>query len=157
MPERSAFRWPALLLVAALVGALLAGPGVAQEGFRLTGLGGGELSRSDLESGTVVVVVWASWSPRCREIPEQVAGLVRAWGDRARIVTVNFQEERGAVGEFLRGREMAAPVYLDSDGRFGRAYEVTNLPALLVVRDGRTLYNGRWPGDVDALLAEHLK
>jgi thioredoxin-like negative regulator of GroEL len=156
MPDRMPMRSTALL-VAALLFAALSAPVAGQDSFRLPGLAGGELSRADLEQGAVVVVVWAAWSPRCREIPEQVATLARDWGGRARVVTVNFQEERGEVEAFLRGRSMAAPVFLDADGQFGRAYGVTNLPALLILRDGRPLYNGRWPSDVDALLAEHLR
>ena len=157
MAERPLSRWLVLLLLVLLMAVSAAEPGKAAEGFRLIGLGGGELSRAELESGTVVVVVWASWSPRGREIPAQVGELVREWGERARILTVNYSEERSVVEEFLRGREMPAPVYLDSDGQFGRAYGVTSLPAPLVLRDGKTLYSGRWPGDPDALLSEILK
>lgn len=157
MPDRMSMRPTAWLVVSVLLLALAAAPVVGQDSFRLPGLAGGELTRGDLEQGTAVVVVWASWSPRCREIPEQVTALAGDWGGRATVVTVNFQEERGEVEAFLRGRSMAAPVFLDADGQFGRAYGVTNLPALLILRDGRPLYNGRWPSDVDALLAEHLK
>lgn len=157
MSDRMPMRSTALLVGAGLLLALAALPAAGQDSFRLPGLAGGELTRDDLEQGTSVVVVWASWSPRCREIPEQVAALARDWGGRARVLTVNFQEERGAVETFLRGRSMAAPVFLDADGQFGRSYGVTNLPALLVLREGQSLYNGRWPSDVDALLADVLK
>ena len=125
--------------------------------LRLPGLRGGDLTARDLAEGAHVLVVWASWSPRCRDIVERLQGLDERWGRRAHVASIDFQEERGAVEEFLRGKSLAVPVYLDRDGAFSKSLEVTTLPGLVVVRDGKVRFQGRLPADVDSLLEEHLR
>src|SRR6185295_17372165 len=92
----------ALMLATVLVLAAGAVASSAQEGTRLVGVRGEELTQSDLERGSTVLVVWASWSPRCRDIVERVNPLAERWGGKARVATVNFQEDRSAVDTFLR-------------------------------------------------------
>lgn len=157
-PERLARR-PGRTVARVLVAAMLltAGSLVAEEDFRLQGLTGGDLTAGDLARGNAVVVVWASWSPRCRGIVEQVNGLVDRWGGRARIVTVNFQEERPAIEQFLGGGGLRAPVFLDPDGEFAKSHSVTTLPGLLVYKDGGVAFRGRLAGDVDDILRDALR
>ena len=152
------FRKRARLWIAALALMVVAGVTAgAQENTRLQGLGGEQLSQSDLDRGTTVLVVWASWSPRCRDIVERVNPLAERWGGKARVGTVNFQEDRGAVESFLRGKSLQAPVYLDGDGAFSKRNAVTTLPGLLVYVDGRVAYSGRLPEDPDRVLAQTLR
>ena len=73
------------------------------------------------------------------------------------MLTIDFQEDAAKVEEFLRGRSLAAPVYLDGDGAASKALAVTSLPGLVVVRDGEIRYQGRLPDDVDALLGDLLR
>jgi thiol-disulfide isomerase/thioredoxin len=115
------------------------------------------LTESDLARGTTIIVVWASWSPRCRDIVERVNPLAERWGGKARVVTVNFQEDRGAVETFLRGKSLRAPVYLDGDGAFSKRHAVTTLPGLLVFVNGRVAYGGRLPEDPDRVLASAVQ
>lgn len=151
-------------LVAALVVlALVAGgrPATAASevppNLRLPGLRGGDLTARDLAGGSHVLVVWASWSPRCRDMVERLQAIDERWGKRARVASVDFQEEPAAVEAFLRGKSLRIPVYLDADGAFSKSLEVTTLPGLLVVRDGKVRYQGRLPADVDSLLDELLR
>jgi thiol-disulfide isomerase/thioredoxin len=145
-----------LLLVSLLFTATApAAPGAVQ-GLRLHGLQGEQLAESDLAQGTSIVVVWASWSPRSRDIVERVNPIAQRWGGRARVVTVNFQEETPAVRGFLTGKSLAVPVFLDSDGAFAKKYAVATLPGLLVVRDGQVVYRGKLPDDPDRTLTELL-
>ena len=127
------------------------------DGVRLPGLGGGELTSADLERGATVVVVWASWSPRCRDIVERVNALQASVGGSAKVVTVDFQEEPAAVEEFLRGKGLRAPVYLDRQGDFSKSMEVTALPGLVVFREGAVQFRGRLPADPAATVAEALR
>jgi cytochrome c biogenesis protein CcmG, thiol:disulfide interchange protein DsbE len=152
MTRRSLTLLPAL---AALVCLLAAGPAGAQE-VRLQGLQGERLADADLTKGTTIVIFWASWSPHSRDIVARVNPLAQRWGGKARVVTVSFQEERGAVESFLAGKGLAVPVFLDGDGGFARKYSISTLPGLLIVRDGQTLYRGRLPDDPDRLIAENL-
>jgi thiol-disulfide isomerase/thioredoxin len=129
----------------------------AAQGVRLPGLGGGELTDGDLARGNHVLVVWASWSPRCRDIVERVNGIHSHWGDRARVATIDFQEDPAEVERFLRGKGLAVPVYLDRDGDFSKSMAITWLPGLLVYRDGRVAYQGRLPSDPASVLDEALR
>ncbi len=154
---RTRFRFGIGVLAVVLVAAsALAAPAQAQD-FRLAGLTGGQLTAGDLAQGTTVLVVWASWSPKCRDIVNQVNAIQRKWGGRARVATVDFQEDRGDVEAFLQGKNLSVPVYLDTDGSFSKSKAVTTLPGLLVIRDGRTAYRGRLPDDPDAVLSSAIQ
>lgn len=139
----------------ALAAALLLGPAAAFAAagdVRLPGLSGGQLTSADLARGAVVIVVWAGWSPRCRDIVPRVNQLQADFGGRARIVTVNFQEEPAAIEQFLAGKKLTVPVYLDRDGEFSKAHSVTALPGLIVFRDGQVRHAGKLPADPGELL-----
>ena len=145
---------------ALLSAALLAAPLAAAElppGLRLPGLRGGELSTRDLQRGSHVLVVWAAWSPRCRDIVDRIQAIEGKFGQRARVASIDFQEEPAAVEEFLRGKSLRSPVYLDRDGEFSKSLEVTTLPGLVVVRDGEVRYQGKLPADLDRVLDELLR
>lgn len=138
--------------------ALLSGTAApaAAQGNSLQGLGGDRLSEADLAHGTTIVIVWASWSPHSRDIVARVNPLVQKWGGKARVVTVNFQEDRQTVDGFLVGKGLSAAVFLDTDGVFSKKYAVATLPGLLIVKDGRVAYRGKLPEDPDAVIAEAL-
>jgi thiol-disulfide isomerase/thioredoxin len=149
-------RWPVWLVLTIL--ALATAPaGFAAEEFRLPGLQGGQLTTADVARGNTALVVWASWSPRCRTVASDINGLASRWGGKVRIVAVNFQEERPAIESFLAGHELSVPVYLDSDGGFSKAHAVSTLPGLLIFRDGAVVYHGRFGSDADDVLREALQ
>ncbi len=127
------------------------------QGWRLTGLDGERLSDSDVAQGATVVVVWASWSPKSRDIVEKVNQIAERWSGKARVVTVTFQEEQAAVAGFLAGKGLRAPVFLDGDGAFSRRFSIATLPGLLVLKDGQVAYRGKLPEDPDAVIAELMR
>ena len=143
------------LAALAVAAVLLAAPALAQ-GVRLTSLGGEQLADGDLGQGTTIIVVWASWSPKSRDIVARVNPLAQRWGSRARVLTVNFQEDRGAIEGFLAGKNLAAPVFVDADGAFSKKYAVANLPGLLILKDGNVAFRGKLPDDPDKVIAEIL-
>lgn len=154
--RRIGLRWPAGVALALL--ALATPPsGFAAEEFRLPGLQGGQLTTADVARGSTALVVWASWSPRCRTVVGDINGLAARWDGKVRIVAVNFQEERPAIESFLAGHELSVPVYLDSDGGFSKTHAVSTLPGLLVFRDGAVVFHGRFGSDADDVLREALQ
>ena len=146
----------ALTLLAGFAGLLAPLAPVAAQGAVLQGLGGERLSEADLAQGTTIFIVWASWSPRSRDVVPRINQVAQRWGSKARVVTVNFQEDRGAVESFLAGKGMGATVFLDADGAFSKKYAVATLPGLLVLKDGRVAYRGKLPDDPDRVIAEIL-
>lgn len=145
----------AILACAALL--LPAVPPADAQDLRLNCLGGPALSEADLARGASIVIVWASWSPRSRDIVARVNPLAGRWGGQARVVTVNFQEDRGTVESFLAGKGLSAPVCLDLDGSFSKKFGVATLPGLLVVKDGQVAYRGKLPDDPDGVIAGLLR
>lgn len=151
--------WLSRLVVAVLL--VVVGTGLpsawAQQGsFRLQGLKGGELRQADLNQGVVIMVVFASWSPRSRNIVPQVNAIVDRWGGQARVVMVSFQEDAATVEGFLSGKKPKATVYLDQDGDFSKSYAVTHLPSLLILKDGTTGFSGKLPRDPDSIISQTI-
>jgi thiol-disulfide isomerase/thioredoxin len=146
----------AALLVWAAAVSVHVQPLQAQKKVRQEGVQGERLGDSDLSQGTTIVVFWTSWSPHSRDIVARVNPLAQRWGGRARVVTVNFQEDRQTVEGFLSGKGLGSPVFLDTDGAFSRKYSVATLPGLLIIRDGQVVYKGRLPDDADRVIADFL-
>ncbi len=145
----------ALTLVALTL--LLVLPAAAQRGAdRLPGLDGGALTQAQLSQGDSIVVFWAGWSPKCRNIAAQLNRLHGQWNGKADVISVNFQEDEADIREFLSGKDLRTPVYLDSRGGFSRKYAVTDLPGLVIFKDGEVAYQGRMPRDVDNLIQRVL-
>ena len=143
----------ALLLLAGLA---LPAPAAAQD-FALQGLRGGRLVEADLVRGTTIFVVWASWSPRSRDIIGRINPIAQRWGGQARVVAVSFQENRQTVDGFLAGKNLAADIFLDEDGSFSKKYSVATLPGLLIVQNGEIKYQGKLPDDPDRVISEFLR
>lgn len=146
-------------LVAALVAVplLVAGCGrIYAEDLRLPGISGGQLSEADLQGGPVVVIVWASWPPRCRDIVERANDIDSRWSGQARVVTVNYQESRADVQAFLAGKGMRPPVYLDTEGEFSKKYSRPNLPVLVVFKGGEAVLKTALPDDPHSAIAKAL-
>lgn len=138
-----------LLSLAAIVALAIGGlsPALAQNGWRLPGLDGGALSEADVASGATILVVWAGWSPRCKDIVDRANDIASRWGGRARVATVDFQETPEEVRSFLAGKNLRPPVYLDRDGAFAKRHRVSTLPGLVIYRDGEVAYAGKLPDD----------
>jgi thiol-disulfide isomerase/thioredoxin len=152
MLETSTHR--ALVAIALLL--LTLGPLAAETGNGLPGLEGGRLTEESLAEGDTIVVVWASWSPRGRNLGARVAAIADRWGERARVITVNFQEEPERARRFVRSQKVQVPVFLDREARFAKRHAVTSLPFLLVFESGETAFAGKLPADVDTVLGRVL-
>lgn len=156
--ESTSIRTLAGILVLALAATVLlptVGYGQGRP-FKLEGLQSGSLGPSDFDQGVVIAVVWASWSPHCRNIVEQVDAIADRWGSQARVIMVDFQEEKGEVESFLSGKRPKASVYLDKSGAFSKKYSVTNLPGMVIFRDGTAAFSGKLPRNPDSIISQTL-
>ena len=133
---------------------LLAAVSPAAAQWSLPRLGGGApLDPSAIATGSVIAVVWTTWSPRSGNIVERLNRIEREWGSRARVVSVVFQESPEAIERFLQGKELAVSVFLDSgNADFSKRNNVTQVPRLLVFKDGVTAVNVNLTDDPDPLI-----
>lgn len=145
-----------VLLAVLFCGLTPAAVTAAEDDFRLPALDGrATLEPADLESGSTIMVFWASWSPRCRDIVERTNAIAEDWGGRATVVTINFQEEADVARDFIGG-ELDVDTYLDSDGALSKQHTMTSLPGLLIYRDGEVAFRGKLPADPSGLIAQAL-
>lgn len=146
-----------VLLTGLMLLGLSVAPPAGAEGGSLPNLAGSPLAEQDLAKGTTIVVVWASWSPRSRDLGTRIAAIAETWGDRARVISVNFQEEPAKARAFVDQQKLKVPVYMDRDAVFAKRYAVTSLPFLLVLEDGKTGFAGKLPVDADAVIRRALE
>lgn len=151
------FRGTALGVALLLLAGVAVPAPVAAQDFALQGLRGGRLVEADLVRGTTIFVVWASWSPRSRDVIARINPIAQRWGGQARVAAVSFQENRQTVEGFLAGKNLAADVFLDEDGSFSKKYSVATLPGLLIVQNGEIKYQGKLPDDPDRVISEFLR
>jgi hypothetical protein len=146
-----------LALLLALVAGAAGGARLMAQDIHLAGLGGETLDDAELSHGTTIIVAWASWSPRSRDMVARVKPLASHWSARARVLTLDFEEDRPAVIAFLAGKDLGVPVFLDSDGTFSKKYAIATLPGLLVVKDGKVTYRGKLPDDPDTVITQAIR
>lgn len=145
---------PQILIAAFLLALASFGPLAAQPAdVNLRGLGGASLTSADVARGNAVLVIWTSWSPRCRDIVERVNALQQKWGGKAKILAVSFNEDSGDVERFLAGKGLSVPVLLDTDGAFSKKRAITVLPGLIVIQNGQVTYAGKLPDAPESVLA----
>lgn len=153
--------WIRRSVIPVLVGGLMAGGATAtwsqRESLRLAGLSGGALSEADLSRGNHVLIFFAGWSPRCRDVVERANALQGEIGGGARFALIDFQESAADVRQFLSGKSPRAPVYLDQEGAFSKKYSVTQLPYVLVFRDGEVKARGRLDDGAAGLVRNALR
>ena len=153
---------PALAGILALLLTGIAAPMLAQHEapastrLALPGLDREPLTAADLERGATLIVVWASWSPRCRNIGDQIDRLAKTWSDRARVASVVFQEPAEKIREVVAATGPQAPVYLDLSGDFSKQHAVTTLPMLLIFRDGALAFRGKLGASPDPVIERVL-
>lgn len=156
LPDFTPRRRPARTIGAALASftmALAMASGVQAQDWRLSGLGGQDLTPAGIAQGNVIVVTWATWSPAAKGLAPRVNALEQRWSGKAKVYTVNFQEDAAKVRSFVSATPFNAPVLLDLEGTFSRSYSIANLPGLLVLKNGQVAYRGKLPDDSDGLLA----
>ena len=139
----------AACLVALLIAAA---PAAAQWSLPRHG-GGPPLDQAAISSGPVIVVVWTTWSPRGGDIVARLNRIEGRWGSRARVLSVVFQESPSAIDRFLEGKKLAVPVFLDSgNAEFSKRNNVSQVPRLLVFKDGIAAVNVNLTDDPDSLI-----
>ena len=116
------------------------------------------LDQPAIATGTVIVVVWTTWSPRGGDIVQRLNRIDSDWRGRARVLSVVFQESGEAVDRFLAGKRLVVPVFLDTgNAEFSKRHNVTQVPRLLVFKDGVTAVNVNLTDDPNPLISGALE
>lgn len=96
---------------------------------------------SDLRGKPVVINFWASWCPPCTaELPVFVK-LREAYGERVRVVTIDWNEPGGVAQSYLKAHGVDLPVIEDRQSRIYAAYSLSEVPDTIVLdADGAVTY-----------------
>jgi thiol-disulfide isomerase/thioredoxin len=119
-------------------GALAGAPAISYDVKRLDG----RTDALDRYRGSVVVMnLWATWCPPCRE---EMPALERFYQENKAkgvvVLGVDQGESADAAGSFARGHGVTFPILLDADQQYGRSYAAIGLPTTVIVgRDGHVL------------------
>ncbi len=124
----------ALVVATALA---LTGPqvGAPAPDFRLTTIEGKSVSLADYRGKTLVVNVWGTWCPPCREeTPDLIATAKKlsAKGEVA-FLGVDTTESAPIVRAFVASKGVPYPQAIDGQQSFAKAYDIRAFPTTLVI------------------------
>lgn len=133
--------------------------------FAVPDLAGQAVRLSAYRGQVVLVNVWATWCPPCREEMPSMEKLHEQLKDRGFVLLAVSQDEGGIdlVKRFVEEMKITFRVLVDPDGDVGRKFGVWGYPeSFLVDRDGRVVERVIGPRDwaapaqiasIEALLA----
>ena len=130
--------WQSAVPAAATTGGRVPSPreGFPAPEFTLATLDRGQMTLSALRGQVVVINLWTSWCPPCREeMPaiEQVYGQYKGQGLEVLAVNSTFQDDEQAAAEFVQELGLTFPILLDRDGAVSRRYRLQALPTTFFV------------------------
>jgi peroxiredoxin len=133
--------------------------------FAVPDLAGQAVRLSAYRGQVVLVNLWATWCPPCREEMPSMEKLHEKLKDRGFVLLAVSQDEGGIDGvrQFVEQMKLTFRVLVDPDGEVGRKFGVWGYPeSFLVDRDGRIVERVIGPRDwaaptqiaaIEALLA----
>ena len=107
--------------------------------FTFPDLDGRKVSLSDFRGKVVLVNIWATWCPPCRdEMPSMQKLYERFKGEHFEILAVSIDADgREAVAPFMQQMNLTFPVLLDPKEKIRSLYGITGVPESFIVdRDG---------------------
>lgn len=115
----------------------------------LTDLEGAARSLSDYRGQVVLVNIWATWCPPCREEMPTLESFYREYRDRGFVIIgVNDGDIAIDVRDFVSAYGLTFPVWLDPAYLSESAFNTMNLPSSFVIdRQGQVRL--QWVGGID--------
>lgn len=106
--------------------------------YRIPRLGGGSDEIAAHHGKLVLVNLWATWCPPCREELPLLEQVSRSRRSELVIIGIDQGEDPQTVTRTLRRAGVDYPVLLDHDQRYGAAFASVGLPtSILLDRNGR--------------------
>jgi peroxiredoxin len=100
--------------------------------FELKTQQGESIQLSDLRGQAVLVNLWATWCPPCREEMATIEKIYDEYRDRGfTVLAVNTmnQDDSLAIMSFVHEHGLTFPILLDESGTMANAYELKSLPS----------------------------
>jgi thiol-disulfide isomerase/thioredoxin len=110
--------------------------GFSAPDFDLDLLGGGQVTLSEFRGQAVMINIWASWCPPCREEMPAIQNVYEDYRDQGLVilaVNTTYQDRETDAAAFVRELGLTFPVPLDRDGSVSRRYQLRGLPSTYFV------------------------
>lgn len=88
---------------------------------------------SELRGKPVIINFWASWCPPCTDELPYFERASRTYGDRIRIVTIDWNEAPGVARGYLKSHGLDLPLIEDPQSKIYAAYSLTEVPDTVVL------------------------
>jgi cytochrome c biogenesis protein CcmG/thiol:disulfide interchange protein DsbE len=110
-------------------------PGLEVPNFAFPDINGKQISLSDHRGKVVLVNVWATWCPPCRqEMPSMQRLYEKFKGDNFEILAVSIDSEgREAVAPFMQKMHLTFPALLDPGETIRPLYGITGVPESFII------------------------
>ena len=105
--------------------------------FELKTSEGEAVSLSDLRGQAVLVNLWATWCPPCREEMQTIEKVYQEYRDQGfTVLAINmtYQDDLSAVAPFVNKQALTFPILLDETGDVATAYQLRSLPSSYFIR-----------------------
>jgi thiol-disulfide isomerase/thioredoxin len=91
--------------------------------------------------GQVVLLnIWATWCPPCREEMPALQRFARENAGKVVVLGIDQGESASVAEAYAKGRGVTFPILVDEQQQYGRAYAALGMPTSVVVgRDGRVV------------------
>lgn len=96
--------------------------------FTLKTLSGEEVSLESLKGQPVVLNFWSTWCVPCKHEHEILQEAAQQYGSQVKFFGVVYQDEPGAVAQYLRAKRDLYPHLLDPNSEVAIAYGVGGVP-----------------------------
>ena len=110
--------------------------------FSLNTPGGETIRLADLRGQAILVNLWATWCPPCREemrAIEEVYEEYREQGFTVLAVNMTYQDDPIRVMPFVEEQQLSFPILLDESGEMAHAYQMRSLPSSYFIRRDGTI------------------
>ena len=105
--------------------------------FELKTPTGESIRLSDLRGQAVLVNLWATWCPPCREEMQTIEQVYQEYKDQGFTVlgvNMTYQDDPLAVVPFVKEQALTFPILLDETGEMANAYQLRSLPSSYFIR-----------------------
>ena len=92
---------------------------------------------SDLRGQAVLVNLWATWCPPCREEMRTIEAVYQEYKERGfTVLAVNmtYQDDSSAIAPFVQEQRLTFPILFDQTSDMARDYQLRSLPSTYFIR-----------------------
>jgi thiol-disulfide isomerase/thioredoxin len=107
--------------------------GQAAPKFKLPDLSGAQVSLDQFKGKIVMLDLWATWCGPCRMTMPIVENLQKEFADTMVVLTINLQDPRDVVRDYIRAQGIHSRVLLDENGTVGTMYGAESIPMQILI------------------------